>query len=81
LHSRVVIVVDENGTITHTEQVTEIADEPITKLLSGTLIVFNGISKKTILFLRKIKSFRYAIAGALKLITTEHSIMVQCSLE
>ncbi|MFV8362974.1 thiol peroxidase [Flavobacterium sp. ZT3P35] len=28
LHSRVVIVVDENGTITHTEQVTEIADEP-----------------------------------------------------
>jgi thiol peroxidase len=23
-----VIVVDENGTITHTEQVTEIADEP-----------------------------------------------------
>jgi thiol peroxidase len=29
LHSRV-IVVDENGTITHTEQVTEIADEPIT---------------------------------------------------
>jgi hypothetical protein len=50
LHSRVVIVVDENGTITHTEQVTEIADEPITKLLSGTLIVFNGISKKTILF-------------------------------
>jgi thiol peroxidase len=25
LHSRVVIVVDENGTITHTEQVTEIA--------------------------------------------------------
>jgi thiol peroxidase len=30
--SRVVIVV-ENGTITHTEQVTEIADEPITKLL------------------------------------------------
>jgi thiol peroxidase len=33
LHSRVVIVVDENGTITHTEQVTEIADEPITKLL------------------------------------------------
>ena len=28
LHSRVIIVVDENGTITHTEQVTEIADEP-----------------------------------------------------
>lgn len=28
LHSRVVIVVDENGTITHTEQVNEIADEP-----------------------------------------------------
>lgn len=28
LHSRVVIVVDENGTITHTEQVAEIADEP-----------------------------------------------------
>ncbi|OAB29383.1 thiol peroxidase (atypical 2-Cys peroxiredoxin) [Flavobacterium fryxellicola] len=28
LHSRVVIVVDENGTITHTEQVPEIADEP-----------------------------------------------------
>ncbi|WP_158728343.1 MULTISPECIES: thiol peroxidase [unclassified Flavobacterium] len=28
LHSRVVIVVDENGVITHTEQVTEIADEP-----------------------------------------------------
>jgi thiol peroxidase len=28
LHSRVVIVVDENGTIIHTEQVAEIADEP-----------------------------------------------------
>ena len=28
LHSRVIIVVDENGIITHTEQVSEIADEP-----------------------------------------------------
>ena len=28
LHSRVIIVVDENGIITHTEQVAEIADEP-----------------------------------------------------
>jgi thioredoxin-dependent peroxiredoxin len=28
LHSRVVIVIDENGTITHAEQVAEIADEP-----------------------------------------------------
>ncbi|WP_353083785.1 thiol peroxidase [Flavobacterium sp.] len=28
LHSRVVIVLDENGTILHTEQVSEIADEP-----------------------------------------------------
>lgn len=28
LHSRVVIVLDENGTIIHTEQVPEIADEP-----------------------------------------------------
>jgi thiol peroxidase len=28
LHSRVIIVVDENGTITHTEQVSEIKDEP-----------------------------------------------------
>jgi thiol peroxidase len=28
LHSRVVIVADENGTILHTEQVAEIADEP-----------------------------------------------------
>ena len=28
LHSRVVIVIDENGVITHTEQVAEIADEP-----------------------------------------------------
>jgi len=28
LHSRVVIVVDENGTILHTEQVSEIANEP-----------------------------------------------------
>jgi len=28
LHSRVVIVIDENGTILHTEQVGEIADEP-----------------------------------------------------
>ena len=28
LHSRVVIVLDENGTILHTEQVNEIADEP-----------------------------------------------------
>ena len=28
LHSRAIIVVDENGIITHTEQVVEIADEP-----------------------------------------------------
>lgn len=28
LHSRVIIVIDENGVITHTEQVGEIADEP-----------------------------------------------------
>ncbi len=28
LHSRVIIVIDENGTIIHTEQVQEIADEP-----------------------------------------------------
>lgn len=28
LHSRVVIVVDENGKVLHTEQVAEIADEP-----------------------------------------------------
>ena len=28
LHSRVVIILDENGTIVHTEQVAEIADEP-----------------------------------------------------
>lgn len=28
LHSRVVIVVDENGVVTHSQQVTEIADEP-----------------------------------------------------
>lgn len=28
LHSRVVIVVDENGTVLHTEQVSEIANEP-----------------------------------------------------
>lgn len=28
LHSRVIIVIDENGTITHTEQVGEIVDEP-----------------------------------------------------
>lgn len=28
LHSRAVIVIDENGFITHTEQVSEIADEP-----------------------------------------------------
>lgn len=28
LHSRVIVVIDENGTIVHTEQVGEIADEP-----------------------------------------------------
>lgn len=28
LHSRAIIIADENGVITHTEQVTEIADEP-----------------------------------------------------
>jgi thiol peroxidase len=28
LHSRVIIVVDENGMVTHTEQVAEIANEP-----------------------------------------------------
>lgn len=28
LHSRAIVVIDENGVITHTEQVAEIADEP-----------------------------------------------------
>lgn len=28
LHSRVIVVIDENGIITHTEQVAEIVDEP-----------------------------------------------------
>jgi thiol peroxidase len=28
LHSRVIVVIDENGMISHTEQVGEIADEP-----------------------------------------------------
>jgi len=28
LHSRVIVVIDENGVITHTEQVSEIVDEP-----------------------------------------------------
>jgi thiol peroxidase len=28
LHSRVVVVLDENGTVLHTEQVSEIANEP-----------------------------------------------------
>ena len=28
LHSRVIVVIDENGIITHTEQVPEIVDEP-----------------------------------------------------
>lgn len=28
LHSRVIIVLDENGVVTHTEQVAEIANEP-----------------------------------------------------
>jgi thioredoxin-dependent peroxiredoxin len=28
LHSRAIVVIDENGTITHTEQVPEIANEP-----------------------------------------------------
>lgn len=28
LHSRVVVVIDENGTVAYTEQVSEIADEP-----------------------------------------------------
>lgn len=36
--------------------------------------------KDNTFFYGRLKSFKYAIAGALKLITTEHSIMVQCSL-
>ncbi|PQJ78545.1 thiol peroxidase [Polaribacter porphyrae] len=28
LHSRAIVVIDKNGTITHTEQVAEVADEP-----------------------------------------------------
>ena len=28
LHSRAIVVIDENGVITHTEQVSEIVDEP-----------------------------------------------------
>ena len=37
LHSRVVIIIDENGTITYSEQVPEIADEPNYKLALETL--------------------------------------------
>lgn len=36
--------------------------------------------KDNTFFTGRLKSFKYAIAGALKLISTEHSIMVQCSL-
>ena len=36
--------------------------------------------KDNTFFSGRLKSFRYAISGALKLITTEHSIMVQCFL-
>ena len=36
--------------------------------------------KDNTFFTGRLKSFKYAIVGALKLITTEHSIMVQCSL-
>ncbi len=36
--------------------------------------------KDNTFFSGRLKSFRYAILGALKLITTEHSIMVQCFL-
>lgn len=32
LHSRCIVVIDENGTVTHTEQVAEIVDEPNYKL-------------------------------------------------
>ncbi len=37
LHSRVVIVIDEKGTITYSEQVPEIADEPNYELALATL--------------------------------------------
>jgi thiol peroxidase len=37
LHSRVIIVIDENGIITHTEQVGEIADEPNYEAAIATL--------------------------------------------
>ncbi|MBW4361011.1 thiol peroxidase [Flavobacterium taihuense] len=37
LHSRVIIVVDENGVVTHTEQVGEIANEPNYEAALATL--------------------------------------------
>ncbi|PKB15086.1 thiol peroxidase [Flavobacterium sp. 5] len=37
LHSRVIIVVDENGVVTHTEQVAEIANEPNYEAALATL--------------------------------------------
>lgn len=37
LHSRVIIVLDENGTVKYTEQVTEIADEPNYELALASL--------------------------------------------
>jgi thiol peroxidase len=37
LHSRVIIVIDENGIITHTEQVGEIANEPNYEAAIATL--------------------------------------------
>lgn len=36
--------------------------------------------KDNTFFTGRLKSFKFAIEGALKLITTEHSIMVQCFL-
>ena len=82
LHSRVIIVVDENGTITHTEQVAEIARR--TKLrscISSTLIAYLMEFQKDNTFVTgRLKSVTFAFKGAVKLITTEHSIMVQFSL-
>lgn len=38
------------------------------------------MKEKDSFIIGRIKSFKYALVGVFKLITTEHSIMVQCSL-
>jgi hypothetical protein len=73
LHSRVIVILDENGTVTYTRtKFPEIANRQITSYFSIIKIKWR-FQKIT-----PLRSFKSGLPfwGAYKLISTEHSIMV-----